>query len=749
MKAPKCSILLIAFIVKSLIACGGYVLKNSPSTRKRNNGSSSFRVTKATASKTDHEDSSFCFTDFLLDYLRRNDTSAITVEGYVLSKRSLGKQLMFCDFQTSSGELVQTMVRQDYFSGSNYAGYKRCLFKGAKLQLIGIASPTRNPGNVVLMIQSMKLLELPRQIQHIEMILQQAKDCTIPIEEVQRACHLQLQEQPLLLNPQSDDVSEKRWLKALAKDIFASLPEDKNYPKAADQRELAKTGNFILPKAPKEWQTISKALSQTNNSTNPKKGTVQEILLQLQQGKDDCKGPFSVSGWVQNRRRFQDDIATISLVDNLTLLSQDNIGAFNVATDRLTCLVHPKLLHDAALYLNLLSVGCKVWVQGNTHFSEFLGKPILWVNQIRLVQCSPRSETIRQLLDLFYEHRLGAEEVTEALLLPKEELYLEDATERQWMANKLAVRLQEAESTATQSSVVKPELLAVLKNYEAYTNWHPVIPTNIMIDGNNEEESEEKCSNPSSLNKNLRMMMPATGMPGSKWQSKKRPQLEWMGHRIRSVLQSHPDYGKRKLSILDIGGGKGQLANYLGKAMSEGVKIHVVDICEGAIANGEQKAKRLNIPVDFQLADASNGSALKDVQADVVVALHACGHLSDVALAHAIQRRAGFVIVPCCFNSNPHLEIPSLSPLIKKESVSEWLGIPAEDWSSLKLLAEVQGDIPLASKAIGILCAVRVEAARKKLLLSSSTKGQTPAIKILTFPIQYSTRNTVLVGLCS
>jgi hypothetical protein len=120
----------------------------------------------------------------------------------------------------------------------------------------------------------------------------------------------------------------------------------------------------------------------------------------------------------------------------------------------------------------------------------------------------------------------------------------------------------------------------------------------------------------------------------------------------------------------------------------------------------------------------------------VVVALHACGHLSDVALSHAMDRRAGFVIVPCCFNSNPHLSIPPHG-----KSVPDWLAIPAEDWSALKLLAEVQGDIPLASQAIAILCAVRAEAVQNQW--SSAN------IEIKSFPIQYSTRNTVLVGMCS
>jgi len=224
------------------------------------------------------------------------------------------------------------------------------------------------------------------------------------------------------------------------------------------------------------------------------------------------------------------------------------------------------------------------------------------------------------------------------------------------------------------------------------------------------------------------------GLSGTNWASKKRPQLEWMQNQIRCVLESHPDFGKRKLSILDIGGGKGFLANLLGGSI-EDVEINVVDISVGAIKNGEMKAKRLNVPVNYQVADAS--SVGLDVNADVVVALHACGHLSDVALAHAVHRDAGFVICPCCYNSNPHLRVPSSTQI-----VSEWLGLPDNDWMALKLLAEVQGNFPLASKAIGVICALRAQAVEEK-------SGVKRAVEIKSFPIQYSTRNTVLIGMSS
>jgi hypothetical protein len=88
------------------------------------------------------------------------------------------------------------------------------------------------------------------------------------------------------------------------------------------------------------------------------------------------------------------------------------------------------------------------------------------------------------------------------------------------------------------------------------------------------------------------------------------------------------------------------------------------------------------------------------------------------------------------------LTIPGTS----QTAVHDWLGIPASDWTALKLLAEIQGDIPLASEAISILCAVRAKAVRKKML--QKNPGKDRKIEIRQFPIEYSTRNTVLIGSC-
>jgi hypothetical protein len=192
-----------------------------------------------------------------------------------------------------------------------------------------------------------------------------------------------------------------------------------------------------------------------------------------------------------------------------------------------------------------------------------------------------------------------------------------------------------------------------------------------------------------------------------------------------------------------VGGGKGVLANYLAQLLGDAVQLQVIDIEGGAIRNGMMRSKRLDLSlsVKYSVGDASQ---FKE-EADVVVALHACGTLSDVALGHAVNHGASFVVCPCCFRSNPHLLVP-VGPRGGNErqflSVQEWLGVDADDFDTLKSLAEVQGDSRLASVAMHTICAMRAAAVQRH----SAALNKPLQVSIKTFPISFSPRNFCLVG---
>ncbi|KAL3908595.1 MAG: hypothetical protein SGILL_008425, partial [Bacillariaceae sp.] len=441
---------------------------------------------------------------------------------------------------------------------------------------------------------------------------------------------------------------------------------------------------------------------------------------------------------IRNRRRFQDDITMLVLDDD------EESGDVN---DRLECILHPDVWSNttnAGIYRNILGVGSRVLLKGilyeEAKENQNATRPVLWVEEVRLVRASSQPSIMYNLLELIRSGGIENEEAADALGLSHSDV-ADIATKMtpadvKWKANKLSVVLQRRQSKKSQTRL-SGGVKATIAKYQHLLKKYPIHATK-PIDVRSSREYTETLDIPNIA-------------PASRWETKKLPQIEWMSQQIQAVIRGHPDYRKRKLRLLDIGGGKGLLAQHLSRTI-EDVEIQVVDIAAGAIANGVKKVQRSqnwknNRPlsmVRFQMADASS-SKLDHVEADIVVGLHACGHLTDIALAHAVARCASFVIVPCCFNSNSHLTIPS-DDGVEHSLVHEWLGIPEQDLSDLKFVAEVQGDVATSSLGMHLLCSIRADSVNKKHKQDSASDDSGGNVHILSFPIEFSTRNMVLVG---
>ena len=233
---------------------------------------------------------------------------------------------------------------------------------------------------------------------------------------------------------------------------------------------------------------------------------------------------------------------------------------------------------------------------------------------------------------------------------------------------------------------------------------------------------------------------------GSWWQRAKKPQLKFMIEQIGTVLRSHPEFGKRKLKVVDIGGGRGLLSNLLAELFGDFVEVQVVDISRSATNNGMMRAKRRGLQnIQYTAIDAT----MLDVKGiDVVVALHACGALADVALGHAASQGAGFVVCPCCYLSNPHLQVSAPTDSNNHSNpitVEQWLMVDPIQYEQLKRTAEVQGDIKFASEAMHTVCGLR-SIAVNRLWQGSKSKEVDLTIKIKRFPIAFSTRNFCIIG---
>lgn len=629
--------------------------------------------------------------------LANGDQEVIQFQGYVSSKRSFGNSLAFVDL-VSYPELdtCQALLREEFYQGLHYQGYRKSMLRGACMFLEGKAAPTRNPGEAVLLIQRMQILQLPRQPQYIRAIMSMVASGELPLDEVAEAS---LMSADLFKQGLIQEQGNRKPYNELVQLIMSTLsPLSGDLELSITEKRTRSPGKFVDPP-----HQVSMDVSSVKETLS-----VQEIVT-----LPHPKAAATV-GFVQNRRRFENNVTIVMLVDTLTPLSTDTDDVGVIDMKRLECILHPDVFNAATMYGNLLTVGSGVWVSGVLVANQEEGRSsTLWVKEARLVRASWRPITLRYILDMLFEGDLPIDETARALQISISEAEeiagLDDLTARQWHANRLSANLQSAQSRACSLS---PDVIMVLDQKSCLRKkWQLQATPATQI-----EQS-------SSLQR---------GSPGSRWQRKKRPQLEWMVREIAQLVYAHDDYGKRTLNILDIGGGKGKLANYLAQSLDGKVHVNVVDIAQGAINNGAMQSKRLNLKVKYQLADASTTQFLNQ-PIDIVVALHACGHLSDVALAHAIQHCAGFVICPCCFLSNPGLRIPGTG-----ETVEDFLRIPSAEWLALKSLAEVQGDFSLSSQAIHEICAVRAEAVSQKM--------RNCEIEIKSFPVQYSTRNLCLVG---
>ncbi len=375
---------------------------------------------------------------------------------------------------------------------------------------------------------------------------------------------------------------------------------------------------------------------------------------------------ITITGWIQNRRRYQDSVSVLEVVDEFSSLASSmtdgedddssansnemdmrNLKLKDLWKQRIYAVLHPNTLgttsHDddlsrvvemAEIYGNILSSGARVTMQGfmmssssnDDGSNDDDSAATFWVTKCRLQRSSWRPGDIRQLLDLVHDGKFDIEEAAGALEIPYSQV--EDlaggttsAAERQWLAAEVTQSLQGENSRVGK---ISDSMMQSLTTFANARDEYPIQDVDITLDDDGSSQNvasilESNAGNPK-----------RTSLEGSRWQHKKRPQLEFMVEQIAAVLRSHPDYGKRKLNVVDIGGGKGLLSNLLAETFGDDVvDVQVIDISRSATANGMMRAKRRGLEnIRFDAMDATK----VDVQSnkDVVVALHACGALSDV-----------------------------------------------------------------------------------------------------------------------
>eukprot|EP00536_Pseudo-nitzschia_multiseries_P011420 jgi/Psemu1/28843/gm1.28843_g len=160
-------------------------------------------------------------------------------------------------------------------------------------------------------------------------------------------------------------------------------------------------------------------------------------------------------------------------------------------------------------------------------------------------------------------------------------------------------------------------------------------------------------------------------------EDKKWPQLDWLVTRLAPIVRTlrarHDNNNNnnnnnsrrgRRLEILDVGGGRGDIAVAVAEAFPD-VRVTVVDVNESSLVGGrayyESRKEWWNKSSDSDSSDDDGddrvvfvcddfGDYSRTVERfDIVLAWHACGDLSDLALECSLDRSGAFVICPCCY----------------------------------------------------------------------------------------------------
>jgi Ribosomal protein L11 methylase len=815
---------------------------------------------------------------YFLEMLQRQNITRIATHGYITHRRSFGSSLAFIDLVAGGGDhhtsriVVQSplqalLKKQDYHHHrmkSSFASMLKSLYPGTRVYLEGVPCGTKNPGEVVLLVQYLRFEMCSRNPQHVKGLLmklsqnllqeddhrhedakeeeeeeekkkrdvvrQEKQHVGLCLEEVGNSLgpninvsalkHMLTKgkgehevmgmemdhhvEKSLLLlyNPssQSNSVTKPYPINAgtriksqknmvpmelsMARVIVKNLPQDLNYPFTLlmDQKgsnEVIYKTWLRIPDEVKEPPTdIKDSLQKRQENEIPREMSIRSLLDEVTKNKSypnetRTMDLITIEGWVENRKRFQksrnESVTILELVDEMEVTDGHDDMPDLLDSSRLKCVLHPECCLDSSVthsgdvppshvYGHLLGKGSKVILQG--YCCQANQRPIFWVRTARLARCTWRPSNLKYVFDLIAgsnvtgTYSFEVEEIASALDIgyQKAESIMSqcrcsDATERQWLAAKFSRKLQNGSS---RYGVLTDEMKRILDQYACLRHDYPLekIERDDIISFRDNFDNIQMLRRTASLKRSSE---------GSRWSSRKRPQLEFMAQQVKDVVESHADFGSRPLNILDVGGGRGYLSNYLSLILGSDVaKVHVIDIDSRAVRNGIVDAKRKGIiNVQYGIGDASSSLEVAKLvvdkihpKYDIIVALHACGALSDVALGHAVSNAASFVITPCCFMSNPFLRVPLRSHRLEGgERINmrpcEWLGLEEKNMLALLKAAELQGDINVSGEAIHTLCSLRARAVKRYW---SETNNEQLDIRIKTFPIEFSTRNYCIVG---
>jgi hypothetical protein len=276
-------------------------------------------------------------------------------------------------------------------------------------------------------------------------------------------------------------------------------------------------------------------------------------------------------------------------------------------------------------------------------------------------------------------------------------------------------------------------------------------------------------------------------------EERKRPQIQRMLKLISRLTGFSDDNIERKsesraqdapteLHLLDIGGGRGDLANAVAAFFAQPqiqkhvcAHVTVIDINQPSLEAGKARAEASDLQsyMSYVYCDLGEKHEVEKLlserkKVDLVFGLHCCGGLAEAAVELAIASCAAFCVSTCCFRSNEHLasltrlsenialsrtdhesdQNTSLEKQHDLQSIRSRQKRDRERVSTLAVLAGAQGQ----HRAMRTYNAMRLVAVEQRFneIHNSSTLTSCGSVSMRTwqesFPIEFSVQNRIMVG---
>jgi hypothetical protein len=220
------------------------------------------------------------------------------------------------------------------------------------------------------------------------------------------------------------------------------------------------------------------------------------------------------------------------------------------------------------------------------------------------------------------------------------------------------------------------------------------------------------------------------------YHGRKQPQVKWMVDRLKGLLSTQSTYKH----ILDVGGGRGDLATTIAMEFPNAL-VTVIDRNAQSLQAGREYSQKVLGPDGNIRFVQSDFSSYKDATVDAVVALHACGDLTDAVLEYVRVEQLPFLICPCCYNKK-----------LVGSFVPPWHCFTSDGKTraTLERLAESQVR-SVSLRAATLINSMRLACIQQKREFGSDASSSSSvthgwSLSLEQFPREYSLRNIVLVG---